>query len=94
MYDDGPPPSPTPRLPPNNTAAEAAVLGAMLLSREAIADAVEVLESEHFYRPAHGHVYEAILSLYSAGEPIDAVTVAEELRREIGASERISEGDR
>ncbi len=81
MYDDGPPPSPTPRLPPNNTAAEAAVLGAMLLSREAIADAVEVLESEHFYRPAHGHVYEAILSLYSAGEPIDAVTVAEELRR-------------
>jgi replicative DNA helicase len=79
MYPDGP--SPSPRLPPNNTAAEAAVLGAMLLSREAIADAVEVLEPEHFYRPAHGHVYEAILSLYSAGEPIDAVTVAEELRR-------------
>ncbi len=81
MPFDGPSPSPTPRLPPNNTAAEAAVLGAMLLSREAIADAVEILEPEHFYRPAHGHVFEAVLSLYSAGEPIDAVTVAEELRR-------------
>ncbi len=81
MYDDGPSAPRPPRLPPNNVAAEAAVLGAMLLSREAIADAVEVLEPEHFYRPAHGHVYEAILSLYSAGEPIDAVTVAEELAR-------------
>ncbi len=81
MYDDGPSTPRPPRLPPNNVAAEAAVLGAMLLSREAIADAVEVLEPEHFYRPAHGHVYEAILSLYSAGEPIDAVTVAEELSR-------------
>lgn len=74
-------PAGTPRLPPNNVAAEAAVLGAMLLSREAIADAVEILEPEHFYRPAHAHVYDAILSLYSAGDPIDAVTVAEELAR-------------
>ncbi len=57
------------------------MLGAMLLSREAIADVVEVLEPEHFYKPAHGHVFEAVLGLYGAGEPVDAVTVAEELRR-------------
>lgn len=69
------------RLPPNNLQAEESVLGAMLLSREAIADAVEVLEPEHFYKPAHGHVYEAVTSLYAAGQPVDAVTVAEELNR-------------
>lgn len=70
-----------PRLPPNNLRAEESVLGAMLLSREAIADAIEVLETDHFYKPAHGHVFEAIMSLYGAGQPVDAVTVAEELSR-------------
>jgi replicative DNA helicase len=68
-------------VPPNNLRAEESVLGAMLLSREAIADVVEVLEPEHFYKPAHAHLYEAVTSLYSAGEPVDAVTVAEELQR-------------
>ncbi|MCL4156335.1 UNVERIFIED_CONTAM: hypothetical protein GTU68_043280 [Idotea baltica] len=53
----------------------------MLLSREAIADVVEILDVDNFYKPAHGHVFDAILSLYSAGEPVDAVTVAEELTR-------------
>ena len=69
------------RMPPHNLRAEEAVLGAMLLSREAIADVVEVLEVEHFYRPAHGHIFDAILSLYGAGEPVDAITVGEELAR-------------
>src|SRR5262245_10667054 len=53
----------------------------MLLSRDAIAAAVEVVSAEDFYRPAHGHVFEAVCSLYSAGEPADPVTVAEELSR-------------
>jgi replicative DNA helicase len=53
----------------------------MLLSRDAIAVAVEAVSADDFYRPAHGHVYEAICSLYSAGEPADPVTVAEELKR-------------
>ncbi|MDZ7734349.1 MAG: replicative DNA helicase [Acidimicrobiia bacterium] len=69
------------RVPPHNLDAEASLLGAMLLSRDAIASAVEIASADDFYKPAHGHVYEAIVSLYGAGEPADPVTVAEELRR-------------
>ncbi|MFV0526341.1 MAG: replicative DNA helicase [Acidimicrobiales bacterium] len=68
-------------MPPHNLRAEESVLGAMLLSREAIAEVVEVLEPDHFYKPAHGHLYDAIISLYGSGEPVDAVTVADELKR-------------
>src|SRR5262245_43916675 len=69
------------RVPPNNLEAEESLLGAMLLSRDAIASAVEIVHTADFYKPAHGHVFDAITSLWSAGEPIDPVTVAEELRR-------------
>jgi replicative DNA helicase len=69
------------RVPPHNLQAEESVLGAMLLSRDAIAAAVEVCRADDFYKPAHGHVFEAICSLYSQGEPADPVTVADELRR-------------
>ena len=78
---EGPRPATPSRVPPNNLRAEESVLGAMLLSREAIAEVVEILDPDHFYKPAHGHLYDAILSLYSAGEPVDAVTVADELKR-------------
>ncbi len=78
----------TARIPPHNLDAEASVLGAMLLSRDAIADAIEVVSAEHFYKPAHVHVFDAITSLYSAGEPADPVTVAEELTR-AGVLDRI-----
>ena len=53
----------------------------MLLSKDAIAAAVEVVNADDFYKPAHGHVFEAITSLYGQGEPADPVTVADELRR-------------
>ena len=53
----------------------------MLLSKDAIADVVEVLRPEDFYRPAHQTVYETILDLYGRGEPADAVTVSAELQR-------------
>jgi replicative DNA helicase len=53
----------------------------MLLSRDAIAAAVEVCDVEDFYKPAHGHVFEAVISLYGQGEPADPVTVADELSR-------------
>ena len=69
------------RLPPHNLDAEESLLGAMLLSRTAIDLASESLSSDAFYKPAHGHIYEAITSLSAQGEPVDPVTVAEELRR-------------
>ena len=69
------------RVPPHNLVAEESLLGAMLLSRDAIADALETVSAEHFYRPAHARVFEAVRDLYGAGDPADAVTVAEVLER-------------
>ncbi|PPK98206.1 replicative DNA helicase [Kineococcus xinjiangensis] len=66
-------------MPPQDIAAEQGVLGGMMLSKDAIADVVEVLKGPDFYRPAHELVYEAILDLYSRGEPADPVTVSAEL---------------
>src|ERR1700685_1041978 len=69
------------RVPPHNLSAEESLLGAMLLDRDAIASAVELCHTADFYKPAHGHVFDAITSLYGQGEPADPVTVADELRR-------------
>jgi replicative DNA helicase len=71
----------TDRVPPHDLQAEESLLGAMLLSRDAISAAVEACRAEDFYRPAHGHIFDAICSLYAQGEPADPVTVADELRR-------------
>ncbi|MFT4167208.1 MAG: replicative DNA helicase [Microlunatus sp.] len=59
--------------------AEQCVLGAMMLSKDAIADVIEALRGNDFYRPSHELVYDAIIDLYGRGEPADAVTVAAEL---------------
>ena len=69
------------RVPPHSLEAEESLLGAMLLSRDAIADAVEHTETVHFYRPANAHVFDAISGLYASGDPADPVTVATELER-------------
>ena len=69
------------RVPPHDLAAEQALLGAMLLTSSAIADAVELTSAEAFYRPAHAHIFDAVAALYGAGEPVDTVTVAAELQR-------------
>src|SRR3954449_3713203 len=69
------------RTPPQDLVAEQSVLGGMMLSKDAIADVVEVLRPGDFYRPAHQLVYDCGLDLYSRGEPADAVTVAAELER-------------
>lgn len=73
------------RTPPQDLVAEQSVLGGMMLSKDAIADCVEVLRGNDFYRPAHESIYEAICDLYARGEPADAVTVSDELtkRKEI-----------
>ncbi|MFF0528121.1 replicative DNA helicase [Nocardia amikacinitolerans] len=62
-------------------AAEQSVLGGMLLSKDAIADVVEVIRPGDFYRPAHQAIYDTILDLYGRGEPADPVTVAAGLDR-------------
>ena len=70
------------RVPPHNLAAEESLLGAMLLSGDAIAAAAEVrLGAEDFYKPAHGHVFAALGAIYARGDAADPVTVAEELHR-------------
>ena len=76
--DDG---RPTQRIPPHNVDAEASLLGAMMLSEDAISIVLGGLAAEDFYKPAHRHVFDAIRSLSIAGEPVDPVTVGEELRR-------------
>jgi replicative DNA helicase len=70
------------RTPPQDVAAEQSVLGGMLLSKDAIADVVEVLRGHDMYRPAHETIYESILDLYGRGEPADPVTVAAELQKQ------------
>ena len=74
------------RTPPQDNVAEQSVLGGMMLSKDAIADVVEVLRGVDFYKPAHESIYEAIIDLYGKGEPADAITVADELtkRGELG----------
>lgn len=69
------------RVPPQDLDAEQSVLGGMLLSKDAIADVVEVLKGHDFYRPSHETIYQAILDLYAKGEPADPITVSAELTR-------------
>ena len=75
-----PPVDPT-RTPPQDVAAEQSVIGAMLLSKDAIADVVEQVREHDFYRPNHQTLFSTVIDLYSRGEPADAVTVAAELTR-------------
>jgi replicative DNA helicase len=69
------------RVPPQNLEAEESVLGAMMLSAEAIADVVEVVRPDDFYRSANAKIFDALRSLYARGDPVDAITAVEELRR-------------
>ena len=69
------------RVPPHNLDAEQSLLGAMLLSRDAIAAAMETCGADDFYKPAHSHIFDAINTLYNVGEPADPVTVGDELSR-------------
>ncbi len=64
------------KAPPQDVAAEQCVLGGMMLSKDAIADVVEILRVGDFYRPVHATIFNAVLDLYGRGEPADAITVA------------------
>ena len=70
------------RVPPQNIEAEQCVLSAMLLDREAIVKATEILTSSDFYREAHRVIFNAMLELYNKNEAVDMVTVTEILRRD------------
>jgi replicative DNA helicase len=67
------------RLPPQDLDAEQSVLGAMLLSEAAVAEATEVLKAEDFYRGGHGEIFAAMLDLYQQSEPVDQVSVCDRL---------------
>jgi replicative DNA helicase len=69
------------RMPPQDADAEMSVLGSMMMSKDAIADVNERIKGVDFYRPAHESIYDAVVELYSKGEPADPVTVSAELQR-------------
>ena len=69
------------RIPPHNIEAEQSVLGSMLLDKEAVAVAVDGLKPEDFYLDAHKEIFEAMVDIFDRGEPVDLVTVVEELRQ-------------
>lgn len=70
------------RVPPHNLSAEESLLGALLLSRDAVNTISELgMQPDVFYRAAHQHVFDAIRALLAGGQPVDAVTVADELRK-------------
>jgi replicative DNA helicase len=85
------------RVPPHNLNAEESLLGALLLSRDVVGQVAELgLQVEHFYKPAHQHIYSAIRGLMTNGNAIDIVTVADELRRnglldDIGGAQALNE---
>ena len=84
------------RVPPQAVEIEMAVLGAMLLEKEAISKALEILDESVFYKPSHQMIFKAMVSLFEKNEAVDSITLVEELRRraqldEIGGHVYISE---
>jgi replicative DNA helicase len=69
------------RTPPQNVEAEQSVLGAMMLSKDAMADVIESVRGTDFYKPAHETIFDTAVKLYNSGDPVDALTVASELQR-------------
>lgn len=69
------------RIPPHSLEAEQSVLGAMILDKEAINTAVEIIRADDFYKEANKEIYEAILILFNKNEPVDLITLSEELKR-------------
>jgi replicative DNA helicase len=69
------------RVPPQAVEVEASVLGAMMLERDALAKAFEVLDESAFYKPGHQSIFKAMTSLFERSEPVDLITLTEELKR-------------
>jgi replicative DNA helicase len=80
-YEAGLRSTPGDRTPPQDMAAEQSVLGAMLISKDAISDVSETLRGADFYRPSHETIHDAIIDLYGRSEPVDMITTAAELQK-------------
>ncbi len=69
------------KLPPQAVDLEEAVLGAMLLEREALSTVIDILSPDAFYKEQNGRVFGAMISLFNRSEPVDILTVTQELKR-------------
>lgn len=69
------------RVPPHSLEAEQSVLGAMILNKEAINTAIEIIRPDDFYKEANKEIFESILVLFNKNEPVDLITLSEELKR-------------
>ncbi len=70
------------KIQPQDLESELATLGSMMMSKDAVALVAGQLKPEHFYKPSHANIYKAIVELYKENEPIDLVTVANQLKKE------------
>lgn len=70
------------KLPPQDLDAEISVLGALMLDRNAVVKVVDILASEDFYHPSHRAIFDAIVTLFEKGEPIDMLTISSHLKKE------------
>ncbi len=70
-----------PKVPPHDETAEDSTLGSILIDRDALAEIVDFLRPEHFYKEVNGWIYDAMLSLFEKHEPVDVVTVKSELKK-------------
>ncbi|MEX6429659.1 replicative DNA helicase [Ferrimicrobium acidiphilum] len=82
------------RVPPHSIEAEDSLVGAMLLSRDAISEAVELVNEDDFFQPSLRHIFGALWHLYTAGDPTDVVSVSDQLKRsgvldQVGGTEKL-----
>lgn len=70
------------RIPPHSIDAEQAVLGAMLMNKDAVMTASEILTGEDFYQTAYGIIFDCVVNLFKAGKPVDLITLQEQLKEE------------
>ena len=70
------------KIPPQALDLEEAVLGAMMIDKKGVDDVIDILHSEAFYKPAHQFIYDAIFKLFENSEPIDLLTVSNQLKKD------------
>lgn len=69
------------RIPPHNDDAEKSVLGSVLLDKDALFEVLEILKPEDFYNEMHKEIYSSVIELYRKNQPVDILTVSEELKK-------------